>query len=118
MFMRTHSQVITLRDVSDFHCFSKPPEDSQHPSPNPDRIARGSKGKDRAFLPKVIDEGPSGGDQEGDPDNPGDPGDDELPQDTPDNGNPEDLNNLTNDALIRRVLANLANLTPEPKSRN
>jgi hypothetical protein len=89
MSMRTRSQAITLRDVSDLRCLSEPPKDHQNPSPHPDTTARGSKGKGRAFLTEVIDEGPSGGDPEGDP---GDPGDDELPQDSLNHGNPEDLN--------------------------
>jgi hypothetical protein len=95
--MRTRSQAITLWDVSNFRCLSEPPEDSQHLSPNPNPMARGSKGKGRAFLTEVIDEGPLGGDLEGDPDN---PGNNEPPQDNPDNGNLEDLNDLTDDVLI------------------
>jgi hypothetical protein len=101
MPMRTRSQAITLRDISDFRRVSEPPEDSQHPSSDPDPIARGSKGKGRAFVTEVIDEGPSGGDPEGDPNNPGDPGDNEPPQDNLDNGNPEDLNDLMDDVLMR-----------------
>jgi hypothetical protein len=106
--MRTRSQGITLQDISDFRRLSEPPKDSQHPSPNPDSIARRSKGKCRAFLTEVFDGGPSGGDPGGDPDPPGDPGDDKLPQDNPDNGNPKDLNDLTDDMLMRQVLTNLA----------
>jgi hypothetical protein len=105
---RTHSQGITLRDISDFRHFPKPPEDSQHPRPNPDPIARISKGKGGVFLTEVFVEGPLGGDPEGDPDNPGDPGDNEPPQENPDNGNPEDLNDLTDDMLMRQVLTNIA----------
>jgi hypothetical protein len=103
--MRTCSQAITLRDVSEHRCFSEPPEDCQNLSPNPDPTARGSKGKGRAFLTEVIDEGPLGGDPEGDPNN---PGNDEPPQDNSDHGNPEDLNNLTDGALMRRVFISLA----------
>jgi hypothetical protein len=96
--MRTRSQAITLREISDLRRLSEPPEDRQNPSPHPDPTARGSKGKGRAFLTEVIDEGPSGGDLEGDPN---DPGDDKPPQDNSDHGNPKDLNDLTDDALMR-----------------
>jgi hypothetical protein len=72
MSMRTRSQAITLRVISDFHPLSELPEDHQNPSPNPDPIAKGSNGKGRAFLTEVIDEGPLGGDPEVEPDNPGD----------------------------------------------
>jgi hypothetical protein len=106
MSVRTRSQgITTLWEVSDLRRLSEPPEDSYHPSPNPDPTLRRSKGKGRAFLTEVFDEGPSGGDPEGDPEPPGDPGDDKPPQDNPDHGNPEDL---TDDALMRQVLTNLA----------
>jgi hypothetical protein len=100
--------VLTLRDVSNLRRLSEPPEDRQNPSPHHDPIARGSKGNGRAFLTEVIDEGPLGGNPEGDPNDPGDPGNNEPPQDNSDHGNPEDLDDLTDNALMRRVLANLA----------
>jgi hypothetical protein len=56
-----------LRDVSELCRFYKPPEDHQNPSLHPDPTARGSKGKGRAFVTEVVDEGPLGGDPEGDP---------------------------------------------------
>jgi hypothetical protein len=98
---------MTLRDVSDLRRLSEPPQYIHHLSLNPDPIARRSKGKGRAFLTEVFDEGPSGGDPEGGPDPPGDPGDDEPPQDNPDD-NPEGFNDLTEDVLMRQVLTNLA----------
>jgi hypothetical protein len=116
--MRTRSPGITLRDISDFRRLCEPPKDSQHPSLNPDPIARRSKGKGRAFLTEVFDEGPSGGDLEGDPNNPCDPGDNEPSQDNLDNSNPEDLNDLTDDALMRQVLMNLAkHCQPEAQAK-
>ena len=106
MSMRTRSQgITTLRDISDLRRLSsEPPEDIHHPSPNPDPIVRRSKGKGRAFLTEVFDEGPSGGDPEGDPNPPGDPDDDEPPQDNPDN-NPEIPDD---EAFMRQVLMSLA----------
>jgi hypothetical protein len=106
--MRTCSQDSTLRDVSDLRRLSKPPEDCQNPSLNPDPTARRSKGKCRAFVTEVIDEGPSGGNPEGDPRDPGDPGNDEMPLDSLDHGNPKDLPDLTDDALMRQVFVSLA----------
>jgi hypothetical protein len=103
--MRTCSQAIMLRDISDLHCLSGPPEDHQNPSLHPDPTARGGKGKGMAFLTEGIDEGPLGGNPEGNPD---DPGNDEQPQENSDHGNPEDLNDLTDNAWMRRVLTNLA----------
>jgi hypothetical protein len=105
MSMRTRSQAITLRDISDLRCLSEPPKDRQNPSPHPDPIATGSKGKGRVFLTEVIDEGPSGRNPEGEPN---DPGNNVLPQEPSDHGDPEDLNDLTDDALMRRVFVSFA----------
>jgi hypothetical protein len=63
------------------------------------------QGKGRAFVTEVIGKGPSGGNPEGNPD---DPGNDKPPQDNSGSGNPEDLNDLTDDALVRRVFVSLA----------
>jgi hypothetical protein len=115
MSMRTPSQAVTLRDVSNHRRLSEPPEDIHNPSPNPDPTARGSKGKRRAFITEVIDEGPLGGNPGGDPDNPDNPGDDKLSEDNPDDGLPEDLDDLEDDMLMRRVFNSLAKpCQPEP----